>query len=87
MEDRRFPKTGVVAVVLSIWIAANLAGTVWGLAHRPVHDLSDSAYYFQKGREIAAGQWGTESIVASHLVRHASPSCRQARDGWPAIRS
>jgi len=57
-------------VALLGWIVLNLTGT-WSLLDRgDVHDDSDSAYYFQRGRELAEGRWATESLIVSHLVKY-----------------
>lgn len=54
---------------LLAWIALNLIGT-WSLLQRSEpFDHADSQYYFQRGREIARGQWGTEALVVSHVYR------------------
>ena len=60
----------LVQALLIAWILVNLAAT-WNLLSRGnAYDDSDSAYYFQRGREIAQGRWMTESVIVTHLVRY-----------------
>lgn len=62
----------VAHLALLVCIGLELAGTWSRLSRSDPYDDSDSAYYYQRSREIAAGRWTTESVIVSHLVEYPS---------------
>lgn len=78
------PRHLIIAVLLLLLISANITGIANTAIHKPIYDSSDSAYYFQRSREIAQGNWDTESIIVSHLTRYPEVQ-HPAFDHWQPL--
>lgn len=75
------PVLGCAASCLCILAVGQIARMiVWGDAF----DSADSAYYYQRAREVCRGNWQTESLVVSHLHRWESVQ-HPAFDHWQPL--